>query len=229
MVRISDRQLDIALRFALQDCYEEEIEAMDAIDPADYPVSKKTKRRFKRALDRAMRQETWNFSIPRPLKKAAVVVLVVAAVLFTAMMATPTVRAAVWDVVVKWYDRYIGVVFNQEASPAIIEEIVMPAELPNGWKIETITTSIGMAEHIVTTQDERIIYISQFAGDEESWVDNTDVSIKSVTLANGVKGQFFQNDDCITLIWQDRYIFIIRGELGDETEILFLANSMTKD
>jgi len=228
MERISDRQIDIALRFALQNCFEEEIAEMDDMDLTDYPVSEKTKRRFNRALNKAMRKETWKFALPGPLKRAAVIVLVVATVFFTVMMAVPTVRAAVWNVFVKWYDRYIGVVFNQDDSPARIEEIVMPAELPIGWRIETITTSIGMAEHIVTTQDERIIYISQFAGDEESWIDNTNVSIKSVTLANGVNGQFFQNDDGITFIWQERYIFIIRGELENEAEILFLANSMTK-
>ena len=126
MAMITNRQFDIALRYALQNCFEEEMKEMDEVDPAEYPISAKTEKRFKHAVNKALRKETWSFTISRPLKKVALIILVVATVLFTTMIATPTVRAAVWDVIVKWYDQYIGVRFNpEEETPTTIQEIIV--------------------------------------------------------------------------------------------------------
>ena len=76
MVKITDRQLDMALRMASQYCYEDDIAKMKAIDPTDYPVSERTQRRFERALkksERRERWEEWRITIPKPLKKVAVI------------------------------------------------------------------------------------------------------------------------------------------------------------
>ena len=230
MERISDRQLDIALRFALQDCFEEEIAEMDAIDPADYPVSEKTKRRFKRALDKSMRQKTWNLSIPRSLKKVAVVVLILATVLFTAMMAAPTVRAAVWDVIVKWYDQYIGVIFTRaENYPSTIEEVILPEGLPKEWEIETIISSIAMSEHSIKTKEGLVFFISQYVVDEnELRFDNTYKEFRQVVLPNGTAASLYIYDDCFSIVWKNQYAFVINGELECLEAALLIAETMSK-
>lgn len=229
MERISDRQLEIALRFALQDCFEEEIAEMEAIDPSDYPVSEKTKRRFNHALNKAMRQETWNLTIPRPLKKAAVVVLIVATVLFTAMIATPTVRAAVWDVIVKWYDQYIGVRFNPEVeTPTTIQEILLPDNLPDGWVFERILEGVYEIESIIISPEGDEYYISQYViGNDEYWQDNTSIEIQNVEIALGVEGKLFYNDNMVSLYWMDKYLFVVSGEEKNTERVIELSHNMT--
>lgn len=228
MERISDRQLDIALWFALQDCFEDEIAEMDAIDPADYPVSEKTKRKFKRALDKAMRQETWKIAIPRPLKKVAVIVLVLATVLFTAMMAAPTVRAAVWDVIVKWYDQYIGVKFNpEEDAPTTVQEVILPADLPNGWIIERIMDGMYEIESVIISPEGDEYFLSQYVnGTDEFWQDNTDLEISDIEIKPNVVGKLFRNDDVVSLYWTNRYLFVISGDAVNKQTLIELAQRM---
>ena len=230
MVMITDRQFDIALRYALQNCFEEEIEEMDKADPVDYPANSKTEKRFKHALKKALWKEMWSFSIPRPLKKVAIIVLIIATVLFTTMMATPSVRASVWNVIVKWYDNYIGIWFNQEDdTPATIREVVLPSELPNGWRIETITSTIMMVEHVVTTNNNDLLFFSQYVvGAEELWLDNTNVEVKDVMLTKGMDGQLYLYEDSAVLVWKDQYVFVIKGENDSIDLFTVLANNIVE-
>lgn len=228
MAMITDRQLDIALRYALQNCFEEEIEEMDEIDPVDYQVNIKTEKRFKHTLNKALRKDIWSFTIPKTLKGVAVIILVTATVLFCALMATPPVRAAVWDVIITWYDRYVGVLYNQEEdTPRTINSVILPPELPDGWRIETITTNNAMVEHLITAQDNSLLFLSQIVlGEEELWVDNTNSIISSIEISCGVYGQLFQYDDGITLVWENQYVFVVRGNIDDKDNIILLAKMM---
>lgn len=82
-------------------------------------------------------------------KRISLIFLITGTLLFATAMSTSPIRAAFWNVIVNWYDDYIGVRFyNTDTSdiPTTIETVMEPSYLPNGWSMNIIysrNTKIG--------------------------------------------------------------------------------------
>ena len=231
MVRITDKQLDMALRMASQYCYEDDIAMMKAIDMKDYPMTEKIRKRFNRMIrksERRERREILNIAIPNPIKKVAIIVLVIGTLLFTGMMTIQPVRAAIVDVIIRWYELYIGVLFTVEQDePTEIENIVLPRNLTPEWEVKQLISEVMAVEHILVTPDGERLRLSQIViGQEEQWIDNEDVSIKKVHISEKIDGMLYSYPDRLTLIWKDKYAFILRGQTMSEDKLIQIAINM---
>lgn len=113
-------------------------------DPDITPVSSRFRRRIEGILEgRSARGR-------RTMRK--VVVGFLAALCAAAMlgMAVRPVREAVIRMVFTWYDTHFGVRYEpEEPVPTVVEEVILPAWLPDGWTVRELSVNFLMADHIL--------------------------------------------------------------------------------
>ena len=121
----------------------------------------------------------------------------------------------------------------EEPVPAIVEEVILPSWLPDGWTVQELSVSIAMAEHILAGEDGERVYLTRHPikpDAETDWFDNTDVSIGTVLLNGTTEAKLFSYaDGGRILTWADRYVFILSGyvDAGGDTDVLIrIAESM---
>lgn len=87
----------------------------------EYPISKKEIRRFKNIV----KEKEYGKKLIRVyFERAAVVVLCMISLFFALIMTTsPEVRAAVENVILKWYDKYTEFIFTESTTGLVAEEI----------------------------------------------------------------------------------------------------------
>ena len=131
-----ETRFQIYMRMAAGACLDADAAAFEALDTSDISIRPKTERRIHHMICRESRRKTKQYGI---LKKAVAVCMVICTLLFGLSMSIQPVRAAFWNAVVTWYEKYISVVFvneTNEVSPLYIEEPALPEYLPTGWSIE---------------------------------------------------------------------------------------------
>ena len=217
---------DALIREALREIIREDWDEI-ASDPEVTPVSPRFRRRIRGIL--AGRSARGRRTMRR------VLVGFLAALCAAAMlgMAIPPVREAVIRMVFTWYDTHFGVRYEpEEPVPAIVEEVILPAWLPDGWNVRELDVSIAMADHILAGKDGERIHLTQHPinpDQETDWFDNTDVTIETVSLNGTTEGRLFSYaDGSRILTWADRYVFILTwaDENADEEVLIRIAESM---
>ncbi len=223
---------DTLITLALEDIIREEWEQILS-DPGIRPASP----RFKRKVERIILKRRGESGRRSVFKKIGIGLL---AALFAAVMlgaAIPPAREAVVRFVTTWYDTHFGVRYEVEADepiPTMMEEVILPAWLPEGWTIKELSTSIVMADHILSGEDGERIHLTQHPinpGDETDWFDNTDVTIETVLLNGTTEARLFSYaDGSRILTWADRYVFILSwvSETADADMLIRIAESMNQ-
>ena len=221
---------DALIRAALHEIIREDWEEIVS-DPEITPVS----RRFRRRIEGILAGRRAAGRSRRVARK--VIVGFLAALCAAAMlgMAIPPVREAVIRTVFTWYDTHFGVRYEtEEPVPTIVEDVILPAWLPDGWTIRELSVSIAMADHILAGESGERIHLTQHPIDpdeETDWFDNTDVTIETVLLNGTTEARLFSYADgsCI-LTWVDRYAFILTwvSESADTDTLIRIAESMNQ-
>lgn len=86
----------------------------------EYPISKKEIRRFKNIV----KEKEYGKKLVRVyFERAAVVVLCMISLFFALIMTSPEVRAAVENVILKWYDKYTEFIFTESTTGLVAEKI----------------------------------------------------------------------------------------------------------
>ncbi len=157
-------QIDAIMSLAMTE-YSEKITNQFLNAKPDFEVDEKVEQRILRMIrkdkHRTSRQKAWQV-----FKYIMVAVLIVATVAFTACMALPRIREAIWDAVVEWHDEYVAIKFvpvttgdsNVSANkpseplstdttdkpndpiivpPDSIEEVNVPGYMPMGYTTES--------------------------------------------------------------------------------------------
>ena len=220
-----------ALKQALGEAVREEWDEM-ASHHVRHPVSLRCRLKMKRILSgRSVRQTNRTLA-----KKIGIGILVALAVFAMLGMAIPPVREAVVKMIITWYDECFGVRYEVETDepiPTVIEEVILPAWLPEGWKLERVYSEKMLVWHELSDENGNSIDLEQIIlspDHETTWFDNTDVEIETVLLNSHTKAQLFTYaDGGRILTWVDRYEFILTGyaDTGGDADILIrIAESM---
>ncbi len=227
MIRMTDRQLDIALRLAVNDCFREDVAAMQAAEATDYPVSDAARKRFSRAF-RKRKQSPAAGGVPRLLKTAAIVILIIGTVLFSAMIGMQPVRAAMWNMIVHTYGPYLGIQFQREAGmPETIEETVLPRGLSDDWRVEERISLPTAKDHMISGPAGELYFFGQnTVGSDDVWIKNDMLSVESVHITKNVEGKLYLYEDKALLVWCDRYMFVLWGDADARDRIIGLAQDM---
>ncbi len=217
----------IAMKLAAMMSLDDMTAEYEGLDLSDVNLNEKTARKIRRASKMSRFRESCR---ALSLNKVAVAVLLAGTILFTAVMCIQPVRAALWDVIVTWYEDYISMTFEAPAEyPKIIEQVKMP-EVPDGWKIDIIDEDkISVAAEIIGPKEEVIIYQQRVYTDDEIWVDNTGCSIDEIELENDIKAYLYSYEDgrCY-IFWVNDYEFSIVGDNITSEKLIEMANSVNQ-
>ena len=219
---------DALIRAALREIVREEWEEIVS-DPEVPPVSPRFRRRIEGIL--AGRSGAGrNRRVARKVILGFLAALCAAAMLG---MAIPPVREAVVRAVFTWYDTHFGVRYEpEEPVPTVVEDVILPAWLPDGWTVRELSVNFLMADHILAGEDGERVHLTQHPIDpdeETDWFDNTDVAIGTVPLNGTTEARLFSyGDGRRTLTWADRYVFILTwaSESADTEVLIRIAESM---
>jgi len=217
-----------ALKLALGEAVREEWEELSS-HHVRHPVSLRCRLKMKQILSgRSVNQTTRTLT-----KKIGIGILVALAVFAMLGMAIPPVREAVVRAVFNWYDTHFGVRYEPEDPvPTVVEDVILPAWLPDGWTVRELSVNFFMADHILAGEDGERIHLTQHPIDpdeETDWFDNTDVTIETILLNGTTEARLFSYaDGRRTLTWTDRYVFILSciSESVSVETLISIAESM---
>ena len=224
--------MDALMTIALKEIIREDWDAVTSASDVT-PLSPKFNRRMERMISSGGSKKQNHGR----LKHIGIGILVALAVFAMLGMAIPPVREAVIRTVFTWYDECFGVRYEVETEPlpTVIEEVVLPTWLPDGWTLETSFSGKAGVEHILSDGNGNFIDLDQTIlqpDHETTWFDNTDVEIETVLLNDHTEAHLFSyTDGGRILTWVDRYEFILAGyaDTGGDADVLIqIAESMNQ-
>ena len=224
-----------ALRRALGEIVREDWDAMAQSAGPAIPKDRDY-REYRREMKSLLRHGTGKRKTHRPrLVKAAAIFLGTIVSLFALSMAIQPVRAAVLRYAIRGYDTHVGVRYDaDEPVPSVIEEVVLPAWLPDGWTLETNFATDYLVTHTILDAARDRIVLDQHIikpGAETDWFDNRDLVIESVLLNGRTEAKLFASAGrYLALTWTDRYVFTLKTNSGavDAEMLIRIAESMEK-
>ena len=223
--------MDVLMTAALREIIREDWNTVTS-DPDARPL----KTGFNRRMERKILDHGKSGKTHGKLKRIGIGILVAVAVFAMLGMAIPPVRKAVINTIFTWYDTHFGVRYEVETDepiPTVIEEVILPAWLPDGWTLETEYSGKAGVAHILSDGNGNVIDLEQTIlqpDHETTWFDNTDVEIETVLLNGHTEAQLFSyGDGGRVLTWAERYVFILAGyaDMGGDVDVLIrIAESM---
>lgn len=224
----NERNFDILMKLAVDKCMEDEIAEFDALDTSDITVTEKIRRKVMNALRMKYLCESIGVQI---MKRITIACLAIVTVLFAAAMSIQPIRAAFWEAVVTWYEDYIAIRMEKDPDvdyPKVIEERILPENLPEGWRIEIVSENKASGRyHMYGSDGEYIIYKQMVATDTSSWYDNTDCAIEEITIDDNVSGYLLTySDGDIIVYWMEQYKFSLLGRDTSKELLIQIAKDI---
>lgn len=214
----------------------------------DFEMSEPTKRHILRMIrkdeERKRRRNTW-----KVVRGILVACLIAAALAFTACMAIPRVREAIWQTFVERNEEYMSINFvptvkSYDAStaadasgasnasvtpPTSIKEPRMPSYLPKGYRTESSLLTNTFSSDYYDENDQFRITYTQMLVSTHSWVNSENAAVTETTV-NGspaVLISYTDDPDLYCLYWQDsEYRYSLVGRFENRDELLRLATSV---
>ena len=212
----------LGLKAAARLCLDEEVAAFDCIDTAGIKVSRRTAARILRAI-RAPRS-----TFARRFGRAAACFLIALSLLFAAAMCIEPVRASILNAVLTWKEECVAVrlIPSGEETPPRIYETILP-DVPDEWESEEIVCDDVMVFFVYHTPQGQHASFEQMITDETPvWLDNTDCTVREIFLNNRYGAQLFTyTDGRYSIIWENRYTFLVIGKDIDLDILLRMAES----
>lgn len=224
----NERNFDILMKLAVDKFMEDEIAEFDALDTSDVTVTEKTRRKVMNTLRMKYLRESIGFQVT---KRIMVACLAIVTVLFAVAMSVQPVRAAFWEAVVTWYEDYIAIRMKKDPEvdyPKVIEERILPENLPEGWRTEVFSEDkvIGMY-HIYGPNEEYIVYKQIVVIDATSWYNNKDCIIEEIMINDNVKGYLLTYSyGNIVVHWTEQYEFSLSGENTSREQLIQIAKDI---
>lgn len=162
--------------------------------------------------------------------KRAVAACLAAVILAGAMMSCRPVREKVFDFFRNVYEAYTEIFFGDEArrdAPNVIEEIHMPAYIPEGY--EMVEKSEGEGNHssgIIKWKNSNgdIIELNQLLLSKKITLDTENAEVE---LLDGMGAVMISKENKIYVIWKgEEYAYVIRTTGLDKGEVLNIIKSI---
>ena len=125
-MRTSDLDWDALIRAAARDLLKEDDSYIQSVDTSKVEIPERANRRLKRTIKNYERESWWN-SMPALLRKSVAAIMICCTVLFGACVSVSAMRAEMVNVVTKWYDKFVSVIYvSEQVSHGGIEEYREP-------------------------------------------------------------------------------------------------------
>ncbi|MCL1883711.1 MAG: DUF4367 domain-containing protein [Defluviitaleaceae bacterium] len=165
-------------------------------------------------------------------KKAAIIFLVMATALFTALLTDSYVQGAVRETIISWYERFTTLRF-QTGQYTVGEITWFPDFIPEGFEVtNTLEFYIGRNITMTHPNGDYIVFIYGPASDTTVAVDNEFTSLDTITLAGTnylVATPMPNSEHHSQVIWEKYgYTFVIVSGL-DSAILLNIAISVSRE
>ena len=114
-------KLDHLIALAMFDYGAEETAEFEAIDDTDIVIPKSFDRKIYRLIARKKRESKIK-KIKKISFRVAVAAMLIMSIMFVSIMSISSLREAIWNVIVKWYDDYVAIIFTQ-GEPKATDEL----------------------------------------------------------------------------------------------------------
>lgn len=241
-------KLDMLIRLAISDCNKEELENFRNQDTSDVVFSRRYYRRRRQVINRFVYRRELAM-LKRVTSKVAMVALIVMSAAFVTIMSISSLRTAVFNAIVEWYEEYISIRLepttdeteseplasidpNVLAQPAAISDEVPPSTIRD-FRKPTYAPK-GVEERILA-QNSNMNVIDYYVGDELQYsfrqrvIDDSDKSFDNIGIKlcaveiNGYEAVVLENTNKteLSIVWEDsEYFYYIVSYLDLEKTVL---------
>lgn len=188
MIGVKNDNLDALILLSAQVLEESNLSRFAAADTTDTvrPASLDRKvRRLIRQEQRARRTAArWT-----PVKRVVAAILIFCTVAFAAAMSIEAVRGAVWQAIVRWYDTYIAVAFEDADADAVsvpktIRTKHEPTDVPDSWVKEVRVDSQILYYVVYTIEDKKMLSYKQQPLKNQAWTNNADSTAEEILVGD---------------------------------------------
>lgn len=184
MIGVKNDNLDALILLSAQVLEESNLSRFAAAGTADTmrPASLDRKvRRLIRQEQHARRAAArWT-----PVKRVVAAILIFCTVAFAAAMSIEAVRGAVWQAIVRWYDTYIAVSFEDaDAVPKTIWTKHEPTDVPSDWIKEVRVDSQILYYIVYTKEDKKALSYKQQPFENQAWTNNADSTAEEILVGD---------------------------------------------
>ena len=221
-------KIDLFLEYAFTLELEEDRSIFESILPGSILLSDTANRSIKARICKVGQS---NFRTARQfLCRAAAVFLIVCTIAATVSFSIPSVRAAAWNLIETFFERYIGIswkIDSEHEYPVFLEERYSPS-IPQQWTSEIIfeDSRLFLCE-ITGTQQESLTFEQQVYDETYiTQIDNDPISIDTVYLHHVPASLYTYDDGTMILFWVDRYAFTMISYNISRDDLISLAESV---
>ncbi|MBD8960534.1 MAG: DUF4367 domain-containing protein [Clostridiales bacterium] len=224
MIGVKNDNLDALILLSAQVLEESNLSRFAAADTADTvrPASLDRKvRRLIRQEQHARRAAArWT-----PVKRVVAAILIFCTVAFAAAMSIEAVRGAVWQAIVRWYDTYIAVSFEDaDAVPKTIRTKHEPTDVPSDWVREVRVDSQILYRIVYRKEGKKMLSYKQQPLENQAWANKADSTTKEVFVGDRTATLVTSKDTGhYTLYWSDgAYQYTLQSISNDITLALMV-------
>lgn len=228
MIGVKNDNLDALILLSAQVLEESNLSRFAAADTADTvrPASLDRKvRRLIRQEQHARRAAArWT-----PVKRVVAAILIFCTVAFAAAMSIEAVRGAVWQAIVRWYDTYIAVAFEDADADAVsvpktIRTKREPTDVPDSWVKEVSVDSQSLYRVVYTEKGEKMLIYKQQPLENQVWANNVESTVSETTVGDQTATLVVLKDTKhYTLYWSDgKYNYVLQAVSDEITPALMV-------
>ena len=186
-IRMPDK-LDMIIALAAKDCGNDDVELLDNLNVSEVALDKHFNRRKTRIVEKHKRYPTM-LALKKGILRVAIVLMVIMSLGFTTIMAISPMRTAVFEVVIKWYEDYITIRYEQttedvndasggegndtkdnDDNPQINNPIIIPPTV-----IEEVRKPTALPQNVVediVMQNKTLVCIDYYIDNEFAYTFN---------------------------------------------------------
>lgn len=228
MIGVKNDNLDALILLSAHVLEESNLSRFAAADTADTmrPASLDRKvRRLIRQEQHARRSSArWT-----PVKRVVAAILIFCTVAFAAAMSIEAVRGAVWQAIVRWYDTYIAVAFEDADADAVsvpktIRTKREPTDVPSDWVREVRVDSQILYRIVYRKEGKKMLSYKQQPLENQAWANKADSTTKEVFVGDRTATLVTSKDTGhYTLYWSDgAYQYTLQSISNDITLALMV-------
>lgn len=224
MIGVKNDNLDALILLSAQVLEESNLSRFAAAGTADTmrPASLDRKvRRLIRQEQHARRAAArWT-----PVKRVVAAILIFCTVAFAAAMSIEAVRGAVWQAIVRWYDTYIAVSFEDaDAVPKTIRTKHEPTDVPSDWVREVRVDSQILYRIVYRKEGKKMLSYKQQPLENQAWANKADSTTKEIFVGDRTATLVTSKDTGhYTLYWSDgAYQYTLQSISNDITLALMV-------
>lgn len=174
--------LDALILLSAHVLAEQNEQAFLSVDTSDVVRPKSLDRKVSRMIKREQQRRDYG-SFFVTAKRVVAAFLIICTVSFAMAMSVDAMRAAIWKIIVEWYDEYIAVIYETDNDiPEVIEIKHEPTDIPQGWTKQVVLDSPSMYVICYSIDDEQVMIYQQYAIGGSNWNDNENSSAENVMV-----------------------------------------------